>query len=136
MRSNQRKFRMKNKIKSENGDVSSIKFEQTNNGFHKFCLETGLHGWSYLIRDMSKPWKIVWFIFLLMVCFISLYVLFINTLQYAKTTTVTTIESPMAPLKDVTFPSLYICNINQVCVSSVFLKPLFVHCLETLHFSI
>jgi hypothetical protein len=28
--------------------------------------------------------------------------------------TVTTIESTMASLKDITFPSLYICNVNQV----------------------
>jgi len=27
---------------------------------------------------------------------------------------VTTIESTMASLKDITFPSLYICNVNQV----------------------
>ncbi len=31
-------------------------------------------------------------------------------------TTVTTIDSTMAPLADIRFPSIYICNINQVNV--------------------
>ena len=103
---------MKNKIQPGN-DESSIQYTQMN-GFHKFCYETGLHGWSYLTRDMSKAWKTIWFLFLLIICITSVYVLVMNSLQYLQTTTVTTIESPMAPLRDVTFPSMYICNINQV----------------------
>jgi len=58
----QRKFMMKNKIQSDDNDnIESIKM----NGFHKFCHETGLHGWSYLIRDMSMTWKAIWIVFLL-----------------------------------------------------------------------
>jgi hypothetical protein len=31
-----------------------------------------------------------------------------------KSNTITTIKSTMAPLKDVMFPRIYICNLNQV----------------------
>jgi hypothetical protein len=32
-------------------------------------------------------------------------------------TTVTTIDSTIAPLTDIRFPSIYICNINQVYIT-------------------
>ncbi len=82
--------------------------------FVKFCNETSLHGWPYFNYEMGKFWKLIWFLFLLAICILSVFVIVMNIQQYVESTTVTTIESTMAPLKDVTFPSIYICNINQV----------------------
>ena len=87
---------------------------EENQWFIKFCNETSLHGWPYFNYEMGKCWKFVWFIFLLGICALSVLVIVMNVEQYLEATTVTTIESTMAPLKDVTFPSIYICNINQV----------------------
>jgi hypothetical protein len=39
-----------------------------------------------------------------------------------KATTVTTIQSTTAPLSDITFPSVYICNINQASQKCFYLK--------------
>jgi hypothetical protein len=47
------------------------------------------------------------------VCF-STYDVFQNTKKYLNASTVTTISSIMSPLDDLTFPSIYICNVNQV----------------------
>ena len=44
----------------------------------------------------------------------SAYDVYVVTLQYVTSTTITTIASTMAPLDDITFPSVYICNVNQV----------------------
>jgi hypothetical protein len=48
------------------------------NAFCKFCGETSLPGWAYLNHEMSKPWKVLWIIFLIAVCGISINVL-VNT---------------------------------------------------------
>jgi hypothetical protein len=82
--------------------------------FSKFCEETSLHGWSYLNHKMTKIWKIIWMFFILLIIGTSTYVIEINIKSYLEATTVTTIDSTIASLKDVSFPSVYICNINQV----------------------
>jgi hypothetical protein len=73
-----------------------------------------LHGLPYLNKEMSIPWKIIWILFMLAICSISIYIIIINARQHLKASTVTTIDSAMASLDDVTFPSFYICNTNQV----------------------
>ncbi len=51
------------------------------NVFHKFCGETSLPGWPYLNRKMSKVWRVIWIIFLIATCAISIYVLVITTMK-------------------------------------------------------
>jgi hypothetical protein len=77
-------------------------------------IDASLHGWPYLNRDVGNVWRTIWIIFLIIVCGLSVFVIVRNVQQFVEATTVTTIDSTMAPLKDVTFPSIYICNINQV----------------------
>lgn len=45
------------------------------NVFYKFCDETSLPGWPYLIREMNTVWKIIWIVFLVAACGTSVYVL-------------------------------------------------------------
>jgi hypothetical protein len=82
--------------------------------FKTFCEETSLHGWSYLNNKMNKIWKIIWILFIFLIIGTSIYVIEINIKSYLQARTVTTIDSTIASLKDVSFPSVYICNINQV----------------------
>jgi hypothetical protein len=84
--------------------------------FENFCEETSLHGWSYLNNKMNKFWKMIWMLFIFLIIGTSIYVIEMNIKSYLQATTVTTIDSTIASLKDVTFPSIYICNINQVSV--------------------
>jgi hypothetical protein len=94
--------------------------------FAKFCDETSLHGLPYLNREMSKTWKMIWIFFIIFIWIISSYVIVINVQHHLDATTMTTIESVMASLSDVTFPSVYICNINQVSILSTFYARVFV----------
>ena len=47
----------------------------------------------------------------------SVWLFVINLNQYVSSTTVTSINSTTSPLKDITFPGLIICNVNQVTAS-------------------
>ena len=66
-----------------------------------------------------------WLIIVLMSLGLSVIYLVDNTKAYLKSTTVTSIDSTTAPLRDILFPSVYICNVNQVTKS--FLRNLEVH---------
>jgi len=81
-------------------------------------IDASLHGWPYLNRDVGNIWRTIWIIFIIIVCGLSVFVIVRNVQQFVEATTVTTIDSTMAPLKDVTFPSIYICNINQVSIQN------------------
>ena len=86
-------------------------------GFSCYCQQTSLHGWQYI--DSEQGWfrKIFWFIIVFMSVALSVYFLVVNTKAYLKATTVTSIASTTASLNDLLFPSLYICNVNQVTKS-------------------
>jgi hypothetical protein len=104
---------MLTKIKPEiPEEINSSKMKN----FDIFCEETSLHGWSYLNNKMNKFWKMIWMLFIFLIIGISIYVIEMNIKNYLQATTVTTIDSTIASLKDVTFPSIYFCNINQVSV--------------------
>ena len=97
---NRHNFKMKNKV--------------TIQAFCRFCNETSLPGLPYLNREMSKPWKLLWVLFLIAIYISSSYVFVFYFLQHLNARTVTTIDSAMASLDDITFPSIFLCNTNQV----------------------
>ena len=82
--------------------------------FAKYCRETSLPGWSYLGRDINPTCKVIWAVFLLGILGLSGWFVHMIARKYFDARTVTTIESTMASLKDVTFPSVYVCSTNQV----------------------
>jgi len=82
--------------------------------FSKFCNGTSLHGFKYLDQEMSQPSKIVWKLFIFAILILSSYVIIINVKNHINASTITTIDSVIASLDDITFPSFYICNSNQV----------------------
>ena len=98
------------KIKPKNLETPNPVFS----GFRKFCSETSIHGWSYLMHDMSKTWRTIWSIIVTFNCLLTVFFLYQTSTKLYDSTTVTTIESTMASLKDITFPSIWICNVNQV----------------------
>ena len=89
--------------------------DENNFSFKDFCDETSLEGWKYL--NLKSPiWKSIWFILLTIAVCISSYNFYIATREYLESATITTISSTMASLTEITFPSVYICNSNQVCM--------------------
>ena len=94
-------------------------------GVTTYCQQTSLHGWQYIVSEQGFMPKMYWLIIVLMSLALSVIYLVDNTKAYLKSTTVTSIDSTTAPLRDILFPSVYICNVNQVTKS--FLRNLEVH---------
>ncbi len=51
--------------------------------------------------------------------FVAIVFVFKQTAEFTKATVVTTVDTTTAPLSEVYFPSVTICNINQVGVRSL-----------------
>ena len=82
--------------------------------FTKYCQQTSLHGWQYLASEDSKWKKVIW-LFVLLFSFATAISLFMyHLVYYLNANPVTNIESTTASLDDVTFPTMHICNINQL----------------------
>ena len=64
----------------------------------KFCQETSLHGWKYLNTETKFTLKLMWFVVLLSAIMASVYFMFYYTAQFMAATTVTTIDSTIAPI--------------------------------------
>ena len=58
--------------------------------------------------------RCLWTAILVSLHIVSVYLCLSSFNLFYNSTTVTTIESTMASLRDITFPSIYICNTNQV----------------------
>ena len=86
-------------------------------GGNKYFEQTSLHGWQYLSSEKWYINKIYWWIICLGSIAASTLLLVFNVNQYANSSTITSINSKTAPLNDVTFPGLIICNVNQVTIS-------------------
>ena len=83
----------------------------------KYCEQTSLHGWQYLSSEEWYIKKMYWWIVCLSSIVLSALLLTFNLNQYVNSSTVTSIDSTTAPLNEITFPGLIICNVNQVTAS-------------------
>ena len=94
----------------------------TETSFQRYCENTSLHGWQYIYVKSSKGWRILWMGMVLSSVIIACCFVFKQTSEFTKATVVTTVDTTTAPLSDVFFPAVTICNINQVKLSlSLFL---------------
>ena len=83
----------------------------------EFCQQTSLHGWQYLQSEIGIVRKVLWFFLIFGHYIAAAYLIWMNYEEFNRATTITTIESTTAPLKDVRFPSVYVCNLNSVTKS-------------------
>ena len=82
--------------------------------FHEFCNHTSLHGWRYLADSkISHPKNIFWFLILCISISGASFLIYHNTLTFRNATIITTVETMTAPLSEIFFPSITVCNINQ-----------------------
>ena len=86
----------------------------TETSFQRYCENTSLHGWQYIYVKSSKGWRILWMGMVLSSVIIACCFVFKQTSEFTKATVVTTVDTTTAPLSDVFFPAVTICNINQV----------------------
>ena len=91
-------------------------------GVSTYCQQTSLHGWQYLDSESGCVRKFFWFLIVFASVVASVVFLVLNTMEYMEATTQTTIDSTTASLKEIKFPAVYVCNVNQV--SKSFLRKL------------
>lgn len=85
--------------------------------FSVFCQQTSLHGWQYMQSERGWCQKIFWGLVVLLSLSLGFGFTYNNIIQYQNSGTVTSITSTTASLKDVTFPDIVLCNINQIPTS-------------------
>ena len=83
----------------------------------RYCNQTTLHGWSYLTNENEQRHKALWLLVITFGCFLAGYLAIINCIEFMTAAPVTNIETTTAPLQEIGFPSVVICNINQVQAS-------------------
>ena len=82
-------------------------------GLSKYCQETSLHGWQYVQLEKRVLAKIMWFLVIFLHYVTATIFIWKNFQEYNNGATITTMVSTTASLDEVTFPSLYVCNLNQ-----------------------
>jgi len=94
--------------------------------FWYFCDDTSLHGWSYIPRFSlagSLGWlhRILWFLLVLSsVCFAWYNVWNLFKEYYFEQTPVITTSTTTGSLNEVYFPSVTVCNLNQIRMSQAY----------------
>ena len=82
--------------------------------FNSFCRHTTLHGWQYMAEQSFNRFQKLFWGFVICVSFACATVLIYNNLLLFKNATVvTTVDTMTAPLDDIYFPSITVCNLNQ-----------------------
>ena len=86
--------------------------------FNSFCRHTTLHGWQYFAeQSFTRLQKLFWSVILLISVSCATVLIYNNLVIFKNATVVTTVDTMTAPLSEVFFPSLVVCNINQASSS-------------------
>ena len=84
-----------------------------------FCNQTTLHGWSYVVGEKHTPQKLLWVVTLISAYSLATYLAISNLNEFMKSTTETSIGTTVQPLIDLSFPTIHICNTNQITHSFI-----------------
>ena len=85
------------------------------NQFSEFCEETTLNGWYYLAkRSVGKVGRSYWLLVVVCSLVLSGWFIYGATNQFMEASVIITVDSVTASLDKVLFPSLVVCNQNQV----------------------
>ena len=85
--------------------------------FTNYCHQTSLHGWSYFANESGGLNKVFWLVVLITACTAACLLFASNYLEFIQSTPATNIESTTMPLKNTPFPTLFLCNNNQIQAS-------------------
>ena len=78
------------------------------------CLFLQFLGWQYIATEEGGWRKGLWITVVIIAEISASYLLFRNLNEYITARPRTFLESTTAPLDEVTFPMMTICNINQL----------------------
>jgi hypothetical protein len=82
---------------------------------NQFCNVTSLHGYIHTVKEEYRPYeRYLWILLSLLALITAIILLWISWNWSALTPTTTVIESTNYPTYNLPFPSITICNINQI----------------------
>ena len=79
--------------------------------WESFCGDTSLHGYQYIGRKERRP---VWIVVVLLSILAAVFFLGYNIYEYMQSFTVTTLQSTTSGLNNIFYPSVTLCNMNQI----------------------
>ena len=79
-----------------------------------YCNRTSIHGCRYIESESNWIKKFVWILITLAMTILALYLVTYIIIEYKDSKPLIYIKSTTAPLNQLYFPSVFICNINQV----------------------
>ena len=79
--------------------------------WESFCGDTSLHGYQYIGRKERRP---VWIVVVLLSILAAVFFLGYNIYEYMQSFTVTTLQSTTSGLNNIFYPSITLCNHNQI----------------------
>ena len=83
--------------------------------FERFCQKTSLHGWIYIgDKNASQLQKSFWIFSNFLSIFLTIFLIYKQTKDFMNATIVTTLDSIDVPLTEIYFPSVVLCNNNQI----------------------
>ena len=82
--------------------------------FKKYCTMTSIHGFQYIELESNMKKKLFWTFLTSFMTIGSLILVTENTVQFMNSRTRTYIYTTTAPIHELYFPSVFVCNINQV----------------------
>ena len=91
--------------------------DEAKSAFSDFCRRTSLHGWHHLTEASHPPRekrKHFWILIIIASIGVASFFLFTSVDDFTSRYVVTNIDTTTASLHDVYFPSVIICNINQI----------------------
>ena len=77
-------------------------------------MQTSIHGWPYLASEAGLIRKGLWLATILVTSGVALYFMRQNIVEYLESDVVTLLNTTTASLSDIYFPTVTVCNINQV----------------------
>ena len=89
--------------------------ENHSSNFEKFCQQTSLHGWIYVGEKGAPKFQRFYWILAIFISTVSAIVLcYFQTIDFIHATIVTSVDSINVPLTEIYFPSVVLCNNNQI----------------------
>ena len=89
--------------------------ENDSSSFERFCRNTSLHGWIYIgEKKASKLQKSFWIFTIFMSILLAIFLAYKQTKDFMNATIATTLDSIDVPLTEIYFPSVVLCNNNQI----------------------
>ena len=82
--------------------------------FEKYCTMTSIHGFQYIEMESNMRKKLFWTFLTSFMTIGSLILVTENTVDFLNSRTRTYIHSTTEPIHELYFPSVFVCNINQV----------------------